>query len=219
MAFPLETEAAIRRQMLDMCLDHARLSVEVVRELTLMLDALLKDSGEEMRARIEKIHELMKQANELKNNILAEVSSVGSLLINREVLLRLIFRMGDINDDAEAIAYRLSGLIERGLRLDRVFLESLAALSSKILNEMGKMREAIRSLNLNPESTINISNSVDEIEREIDVAHRNLELDLLMADLPIHSLLILKDIAEHLERMADTCGDIVDMARVLAVTG
>ena len=219
MTFPLETEAAIRRQMLEMCLDHARLSVEVVRELALMLDALLKDSGEEVKAHIAKIHELMKQAEDLKNNILAEVSSVGSLLLNREVLLRLIFRIGDINDDAEAIAYRLSGLIERGLKLDKAFLEGLANLSSKILNEMGKMREAIRSLNFNPENTINISNSVDEIEREIDAAHRDMELDLLTTDMPIHSLLILKDIAEHLERIADTCSDVVDMARVLAVTG
>jgi uncharacterized protein Yka (UPF0111/DUF47 family) len=219
MAFPLETEAAIRRQMLEMCLDHARLSVDVVRELALMLDALLKDDGNEVKAHIDKMHEIMKQAEELKNNILAEVSSVGALLLNREVLLRMIFRMGDINDDAEAIAYRLSGLIERGLKLEGRFLESLAGLSSKILNEMGKMREAIRSLNFNPENTINISNAVDEMERGIDVEHRNLELDLLTADLPIHSMLMLKDIAEHLERMADTCGDVADMARVLAVTG
>jgi len=46
-----------------------------------------------------------------------------------------------------------------------------------------------------------------------------MELALLTADMPIHSLLILKDIAEHLERIADTCGDVADMARVLAVTG
>jgi len=98
-------------------------------------------------------------------------------------------------------------------------MKAIAFLMGLVLEEMVRLRDAMMSLHLNPDKAMQLSKSVEAVERKIDLENRNLDLELLGSKSSIQSVLLLRDIVQHLERMADTGLDVVDLIRVIAVVG
>jgi len=217
LTLPIETEATIRRRMLNICNDHGRKVVDVTRELAEMLDSIIEGQQKEARAHYQKMLEMIEEADKLKTTLLREVASMGSLLISREDFLRLIFQVSEIADNAEGVGFRLNGIITKKWKVDKKQMKAIASLMGLVLEEMVKIRETVMSLNLNPEKALVLSRSVEEVERKIDLQYRNLDLDVLDSRMPIQSMLILRDIVQHLEDMADIGLGVVDLVRVIAV--
>jgi len=217
LTLPIETEATIRRRMLNICNDHGRKVVDVTRELAEMLDSLIEGQQKEARVHYQKMLEMIEEADKLKTTLLREVASMGSLLISREDFLRLIFQVSEIADNAEGVGFRLNGIMTKKWKVDKKQMKAIASLMGLVLEEMVKIRETVMSLNLNPEKALVLSRSVEEVERKIDLQYRSLDLDVLDSKMPIQSMLILRDIVQHLEDMADIGLGVVDLVRVIAV--
>jgi len=217
LTLPIETEATIRRRMLNICNDHGRKVVDVTRELAGMLDSLIEGQQKEARVHYQKMLEMIEEADKLKTTLLREVASMGSLLISREDFLRLIFQVSEIADNAEGVGFRLNGIMTKKWKVDKKQMKAIASLMGLVLEEMVKIRETVMSLNLNPEKALVLSRSVEEVERKIDLQYRSLDLDVLDSKMPIQSMLILRDIVQHLEDMADIGLGVVDLVRVIAV--
>ena len=217
MTFPLEAEATIRRRMLNICQDHARSVVDVVRELTLMIDSIADDKPKKAKEHYENMVKLLESGTKLKNNLLEEVASVGSLLISREGFLRLIFEVERIADYAEAVGYRLESMMEGKWKIDHKFIRSISELMSMVLDEITKVRETMISLGFNPDRAIEASKAVEDAEKKIDLKHRSIDMEVLSSKLPIQAILILRDVLDRLEDIADTGVNVIDMIRVLAI--
>jgi uncharacterized protein Yka (UPF0111/DUF47 family) len=217
MTFPLEAEATIRRRMLNICQDHARSVVDVVRELTLMIDSIADDKPKKAKEHYENMVKLLESGAKLKNNLLEEVASVGSLLISREGFLRLIFEVERIADYAEAVGYRLESMMEGKWKVDHKFIRSISELMSMVLDEITKVRETMISLGFNPDRAIEASKAVEDAENKIDLKHRSIDMEVLSSKLPIQAILILRDVLDRLEDIADTGVNVIDMIRVLAI--
>ena len=217
MTFPLEAEATIRRRMLNICQDHARSVVDVVRELTLMIDSIADDKPKKAKEHYENMVKLLESGTKLKNNLLEEVASVGSLLISREGFLRLIFEVERIADYAEAVGYRLESMMEGKWKIDHKFIRSISELMSMVLDEITKVRETMISLGFNPDRAIEASKAVEDAENKIDLKHRSIDMEVLSSKLPIQAILILRDVLDRLEDIADTGVNVIDMIRVLAI--
>jgi len=203
--------------MLNICNDHGRKVVDVTRELAGMLDSLIEGQQKEARVHYQKMLEMIEEADKLKTTLLREVASMGSLLISREDFLRLIFQVSEIADNAEGVGFRLNGIMTKKWKVDKKQMKAIASLMGLVLEEMVKIRETVMSLNLNPEKALVLSRSVEEVERKIDLQYRSLDLDVLDSKMPIQSMLILRDIVQHLEDMADIGLGVVDLVRVIAV--
>ena len=219
MTFPIETEATIRRRMLTICNDHGRKVVDITRELAQMMDSLAAGKEKEAKSHYDQMLKMMEEIEKLKTTLLTEVASVGSLLINREDFLRLIFQVSDIADNAEALAFLLDGLMSKKMKVETKQMKAIASLMGLVLEEMVRLRDAVTSLSLNPEKAIQLSKSVEAVERKIDLEHRNLDLEILSSRSSFQSVLILREIVQHLERIADIGIDVVDLVRVIAVIG
>ncbi|MFH0848049.1 MAG: DUF47 family protein [archaeon] len=219
MTFPIETEATIRGRMLNICQDHGRRVVDVTRELALMLDAIVAGKQKEVKTRYDSIQKILQEADKIKAVLLSEVASIGTLLLNRDDFLRLVFLLSEISDDAEAVAFRLDGIIEKKWKIDKKYLQSTSELMTLMLEEMTRMRDTMMTLNLNPAKAVETARAVEAVERKIDTAQRNLTFDVISSEMELHLVLILWDIVRHLEGMADTGVDVVDLVRLLAVTG
>jgi uncharacterized protein Yka (UPF0111/DUF47 family) len=217
MTFPLEAEATIRRRMLNICQDHARSVVDVVRELTLMIDSIADDKPKKAKEHYDNMVKLLESGAKLKNNLLEEVASVGSLLISREGFLRLIFEVERIADYAEAVGYRLESMMEGKWKIDHKFIRSISELMSMVLDEITKVRETMISLGFNPDRAIEASKAVEDAENKIDLKHRSIDMEVLSSKLPIQAILILRDVLDRLEDIADTGVNVIDMIRVLAI--
>lgn len=219
MTFPLENEAAIRRRMYEICQNHARNLVEITRELTLMIDGVKEGKHKSAREHYQAMLKLLDESGKSKTNLLGEVASVGSLLISREDFMRLIFGVEEIADYAEGVGFRLVGILDRKWKFDKKYIARISDLASLVLEEITRLRETILSLSFSPSKAMELTRTVEEVERKIDSNYRTLDIEILDAKMPMQSVLILRDIIQHLERIADLAVDVGDLVRVLAISG
>src|SRR5208337_4676763 len=136
MSFSMETEANIKRRMLDLCQTHARNVVEITRQLALLVDNIAEDKPKLANENYESILKAIGENEKNKATFLVEVASVGSLLISREDFLRLLFRLGDIADHCEAMGDRLIEATNLKWKLDPKKLQELSKLMSLVLKEI-----------------------------------------------------------------------------------
>lgn len=218
MTFPIETEANIRRRMLDLCQVHARNVVEITRQLALLLDNLHDNKPKLAKENYEAILKTIAENDKNKGTFLTEVASVGSLLLSREDFLRLLFRLGEVAEYCEAMGFRLMGIVDLKWKLDAKKLQAVSDLMSSVLKEISKVRETLHSLSFDPDKAIDTARAVEELERQIDAESRKLDMDLLASKMPLQMLLFFRDLVERAEKIADIGVDVVDHIRVLALT-
>jgi uncharacterized protein Yka (UPF0111/DUF47 family) len=218
MTFPIQTEATIKRRILEVCQGQARTIVDIVRELVLMVDSVAERKPKATKTHYEAMLKLIADNDKLRTTLLEEVASVGSLLASREDFLRLMFRMTKIADYAEALAFRLMGATERNWKLDKKYIQGLSEVLSLVLSEVTRMKETLHSLGFDPDKAVELARSVEELERKIDVDSRNLDFEILSGKLPLPEVFLLRDIVERAERIADLGVEVVDLIRVIALT-
>src|SRR6266487_4246633 len=207
LTFPVETEASIRRRILDICRDQTRNVVEITRELALMTDSVGEGKGKDAKDHYQNMVKILDDFEGTKKKLLEEVASFGALLSNREDFIRLIFRVGEVADYAQGIGYRLTAVIDRSWKVDKRYTKRLS-----------KIRETMMSLGFNPTKAMELSKGVEETERKVDTAYRSLDLEVLDEKIPLRTLLLIRDLSAHMENMADLGVDVVDLIRVIALT-
>ncbi|MEM4250854.1 MAG: DUF47 family protein [Candidatus Bathyarchaeia archaeon] len=218
MNFPLESEITARRRILSLCQDNARVLVETVRKLALMTDSMVEKQNEKAKQQYKEIQVMGQQSAKMRSNMLEQVASLGLFLMNREDFLRLIFRLSEIMDTVEGVAFRLTSTLERKITVESKFMRGISQLTSIILEEATKMRETLMSLSFNPSKALEMAAAVEEAERRIDATYRVLDVEILNSKTSVPALLVLKDIVERLEKTADLIMDALDQIRVLAVS-
>jgi len=217
-AFPIETEANIRRRMLDLCQTHARNVVEITRQLVVLLDNICERKTKLAKENYQNIIKTLEENEKNKATFLAEVASVGSLLISREDFLRLLFRLGEVAEYCEAMGFRLMGVMDSKWKLDTKRLQEVSHLMGSVLKEISKVRETLHSLSFDADKAIETAKVVEDLERQIDAESRTLDMELMSSKMPLQNLLFLRDLVDRAERMADIGVDVVDHIRVLALT-
>ncbi len=218
LTFPIETEANIRRRMLDLCQIHARNIVEITRQVVVLMDNVSENKPRLAKENYQAILKTLEENEKNKTTFLGEVASVGSLLISREDFLRLLFRLGEVAEYCEAIGFRLMGVLDLKWKLDSKKLQAVSHLMSSVLKEISKVRETLHSLSFDAEKAIETARSVEELERQVDSESRKLDMELLSSKMPLQNLLFFRDLVDRAERIADIGVDIVDHIRVLALT-
>lgn len=214
----METEANIRRRMLELCQAHARNVVEITRQLVVLLDNLADKKPKLAKENYENILKTLVENEKNKATFLNEVASVGSLLISREDFLRLLFRLGEVAEYCEAMGFRLMGVVDLKWKLDNKRLEEISHLMSSVLKEISKVRETLHSLSFDADKAVETAKAVEDLERQIDAESRQLDLDLISSKMPLQTLLFFRDLVDRAEKIADIGVDVVDHIRVLALT-
>jgi uncharacterized protein Yka (UPF0111/DUF47 family) len=204
--------------MLDLCQTHARNVVEITRQLVVLLDNMADNKPKLAKENYQTILKTLEENEKNKTTFLTEVAAVGTLLISREDFLRLLFRLGEVAEYCEGMAFRLMGVMELKWKLDVKNLAGISKLMSSVLKEISKVRETLHSLSFDADKAIEISRSVEELERQIDSESRRLDMELLSSKMPLQSLLFLRDLVDRAEKIADIGVDVVDHIRVLALT-
>jgi len=219
MTFPIQKESTIKRRILDVCQNQARTIVDIMRELALMVDSVAEKKPRATKTHYEGMLKLITDNDKLRTTLLEEVASAGALLTSREEFLRLMFCMTTIADYAEALGFRLMGATDRNWKMDTKYMASLSEILSLVLSEVTRMKETLHSLAFDPDKAVELSKSVEDLERKIDINSRNLDFEILSSKLPLQEILLLRDIVGRAEEIADLGVDVVDLIRVIALTG
>ena len=192
--------------------------MEITRQLVVLLDNVAAKKPKLAKENYENILKAIEENEKNKSIFLSEVASVGSLLINREDFLRLLFRLGEIAEYCEAMGFRLIGVVDLKWKLDAKKMEAISNLMGSVLKEISKVRETLHSLSFDAEKAIETARAVEDMERTIDAESRRLDLDLISSKMPLQTLLFLRDLVDRAEKIADIGVDVVDHIRVLALT-
>ncbi len=219
MAFPQEVEETIRRNILKISQEHARNIVEITRRLVLMFESIIKEENATLKEHNEELFKMMEQFDNDKKRFLEEVATSGALLDSREDFLRLNFKLNEIADNLEGLAFRLLSIDSKDWVVGKKFLGGASHISSLLLEEITKMRETLLSLSFNPSRALEMAISVEKIEKEVDSNYRALISDLFKSEMPVQFLLLFRDVIEHLETIADLILDAIDLIRLLAISG
>ena len=219
MSFPQEAEETIRRNILKISQEHARNLVEITRRLVLMFESIINSESKSTKDYYEQLSNLIMQFDSDKKKFLEEVATSGALLVSREDFLRLNFKINEIADNMEGLAFRLISFDSKDWKVGKKFLVEASKISSLLLEEVTKMRETLLSLSFNPSRALEMALSVEKIEEEVDSNYRVLISELFKSNMPVQFLLVTRDIIEHLETIADLTLDAIDLIRLLAISG
>ena len=80
------------------------------------------------------------------------------------------------------------------------------------------MNEIIRSLNIDTAKAIELAQETQKIERDIDTKYRVMSITALNEISDTKELLLMKDVIEAIEEMADKCQEVSDSFILLALS-
>jgi len=98
------------------------------------------------------------------------------------------------------------------------FQAELTELIELVVDQVYKLNEIIRSLNTDSGKSVEFAQETQKIEREIDIKYRNMSIKALDTISNTKELLLMKDIIEGIEEMADKCQEVSDSFILLALS-
>jgi predicted phosphate transport protein (TIGR00153 family) len=153
----------------------------------------------------------------LRRKMTREVSEIGSLMVYREDVLRTAYIIDDIAGYISGIAFRLYSMKISSLKKGKFDID-LKELVSMVVEAIFKLNEMARALSINPASTIELAQEVQRLERKVDESYRKVIIKALNEIPDIKDLLLLKDVVEGIEGMADKCQAASDCLTILALS-
>jgi len=218
LVFPVETEERVKRRALNVCQDHLRKVLQVIRQVPQMVDFFVKGdkkAAHETFAMIKKSEEDVDSARRMVSQELAEI---GAILMSREDFLRFTNLTSEIADFCEGIAFRLLEILERKWKVPNDIKDGLLKLSDAVFETVSKLRETAMTLTYGSAKTLEKAREVEAAESVVDDIYRDLELLIISSKIDMPVLLLLRDVIQLLEDAADKAEDASDAARILAFT-
>jgi len=212
-----ELEVQAKRKAVAVLQDEINRILNAARNLATLPEMMIKKDKAGIKNMLEQISSIEDEVENLRRKITREVADVGGLIMNRENLLNTAYTMDEIAGYITGIAFKLSSVKSTTLKNSKID-KDLTKLIELVVDEIYKLNEIIRSLNTNPTNAIDIAQETQSIEREIDVKYRETTLKLLNEVTNTKDLLLLKDVIEGIEEMADKCQNVSDSFIMLALS-
>jgi len=209
-----ELEVQAKRKALAVLQDESSKLVNAGRSLVMAYNTILNNDTNGIHANIERIKSIEEEIENLRRKITMDIYEIGSLMVNREELLKTIYLMDEIAGHMSGIAFRLSVLradIFKGID------KEVQSLLDLVLDEVFKLNEMARALSMNPMAVLEISPSVERLEKQIDDKYRTLVVKVLSNLSDPKDLILLKDVLDGVEGMADKCLEASDRMTILAL--
>ena len=212
-----ELEVQAKRKAIAVLQDEINRILNAARGLSVLPNMMIKKDKQGVKNTLEQISSIEEEVENLRRKITRDVSDVGGLIINRDNLLNTAYTMDEIAGYITGIAFKLSNI--KGTTLKNSDLnKQLTELIELVVDEIYKLNEIIRSLNTNSNKSIELAQETQKIEREIDIKYRKMTITVLNDITNTKELLLMKDVIEGIEEMADKCQEVSDSFILLALS-
>ena len=212
-----ELEVQAKRKAIAVLQDEINRILNASRELSTLPELLVKKNKTDVKAKLEQISSLEDEVENLRRKITRDVADVGGLIMNRENILNTAYTMDEIAGYITGIAFKLSNIKVKTLATED-FEKELTELIELVVDQVYKLNEIIRSLNSDSTKSVEFAQETQKIEREIDIKYRNMSIKALDTISNTKELLLMKDIIEGIEEMADKCQEVSDSFILLALS-
>lgn len=212
-----ELEVQVKRKTLAVLHDEITHVLNAARDLSSLTDSIIKGTNKETELFLERMKNSGEEVENLRRKMTREISDTGSLMVYREDVLRTAYIIDDIAGYITGIAFRLSNIKITTLKKGK-FDEDISELINMVVESIFKLNEMARALSINPSSTIELAQEVQNIERKVDNSYRKVVIKALNEIPNTKDLLLVKDAVEGIEGMADKCQAASDSLTILALS-
>jgi predicted phosphate transport protein (TIGR00153 family) len=216
LVFPIEAEHRAKRRALHLCQEHLRKVMNVYRKTVQVTDAFMENDRPSLQQLYKEVHELGDEVDDSKRAVAQELAEIGTILINREDYLRFTDVTSEIADFCKGISFRISQMMERGWTAPSNLKKGIVDLAGAVSDTASMLRDTFLMLNYGSPKVSEKAKDVEVAERSVDDLYRDLEIVILESNLDIHTLLLMRDVIQLLEDIADKIEDASDAARILA---
>jgi len=212
-----ELEVQAKRKAIAVLQDEINRILNATRELATLPELMIKKDKTGIKNTLEQISTIEEEIENLRRKITREVVDVGGLIMHRENLLNTAYTMDEIAGYITGISFKLSNVKTTTLKSANLDKE-ITKLIELVVDEVYKLNEIIRSLNTNKANAIELAQEIQTIEREIDVKYRQATIKLLSEVSNTKEVMLMKDVIEGIEEMADQCQRVSDSFILLALS-
>jgi len=212
-----ELEVQAKRKAIAVLQDEINRILNAARELATLPNLMMERDRAGIRDALEQISSIEEEVENLRRKITREVADVGGLIMNRENLLNTAYTMDEIAGYITGISFKLSNVKPATLKNAKLD-KDITSLIELVVDEVYKLNEIIRSLTTNTASAIELAQETQTIEREIDIKYRQATIKVLVEIADTKEMMLMKDVIEGIEEMADKCQRVSDSFILLALS-
>jgi len=212
-----ELEVQAKRKALAVLQDEINRILNAGRALSTLPRMIVKKDKTGIEDTLEQISTIEEEVENLRRKITRDVADVGGLIMNRENLLNTAYTMDEIAGYITGIYFKLSNVKVSTLKSEK-FEQELTELIELVVDEIYKLNQIIRTLGTDTAKSIELAQETQKIEREIDTKYRVLSIKAMNKISDTKELLLVKDIIEGIEEMADKCQEVSDSFILLALS-
>jgi uncharacterized protein Yka (UPF0111/DUF47 family) len=212
-----ELEVQAKRKALAVLQDEINRILNAGRVLSTLPNMLVKKDKTGIKSALEQIDAIEAEVENLRRKITRDVADVGGLILNRDNILNTAYTMDEIGGYITGISFKLANIKVSTMKTSHLD-KDLTELIELVVDQIYKLNEIIRSLNVDSRKSIEIAQETQKIEREIDTKYRIMTITVLNEITDTKELLLMKDVIELIEEMADKCQEVSDSFILLALS-
>ena len=206
-----------RSRILDIALRQITLAIDTVSDLEKAVTAAAHNDGEEAKRCINRLFVVEEEVDGLRRTVFEEATRGSLHSKDREDLLHLVKRLDVMADHVKDSARNVLVLLDAAIPEE--IWNLLMEMSRNLVKCASTLRKSIELLGENPAEARELSKKVDAVEKMVDENYVQAKSLLLKhgARMQTPALIILKDLLDFMENVADSCDDTADYVRVLTV--
>jgi predicted phosphate transport protein (TIGR00153 family) len=193
------------------------LAIDTVIELEKSINAASKGNKEKARASFEKLSLIEHEIDELRRTVFEELTRGSLPPKDREDIMHLVKRLDEMADHVKDASRAVVLLLDA--KVVKEMWKQLAETAKDLVACATTLRNAIEKLGTNPPRAMELAKKIDAIESRVDEKYLEAKALLLKHSnkMDAATILLLKDLIEEMEHVADACDDTADYVRILTV--
>jgi predicted phosphate transport protein (TIGR00153 family) len=195
---------------------HLALTTSIVEDLEKALIAATRNDGKEMQSCIERVTNGEKEADTLRRKVMDEISKGELPPIDRVDLMDLVKRVDMVADWSRESTRVLNAIRMEDLpdSIKNGFIEMIKSVKECTVS----LQKCINKMMTKPEEALQAADFVEREEERVDDIHERARKLLAIENMPKAGIAVLvSQLFEAIEMIADSCEDACDQVRIIMV--
>ncbi len=207
-----------KSKVLDMAYRQMTLAIDTVTDLRKAITAASKGEVNETKGCVERLFVVEREIDDLRRAVFEELTRGSLPSKDREDIMHLVKRLDVMADFVKDSARTL--LVLTQAEIPKEIWNLYVDVAKDLVQCASTLRKSIEKLETNLAEARALSEKVDQIESKVDEKYLKMKGLLLKHSREIDpaALLMLRDLIEDMEEVADSCTDTADYVRILTVT-
>jgi len=207
-----------KSKVLEMADRQMTLAIDTVIELEKAINAALNGNKEKAIASFNKLSSAEHEIDELRRIVMEELTRGSLQSKDREDIMHLVKRLDQMADHVKDASRAVILLLET--EVPKEMWEQFAQTAKDLVVCAKTLLKAIENLGTDPVKAMELAKQIDKIEGQVDEKYLKSKALLLKfsKETDAATILLLKDLIEEMEHVADACDDTADYVRILTVS-